>query len=274
VRFCRRLLLLAGATFLWCYFLPALPLCRYCHHLGACTDCGSAADPGHARHRPGKFAESKTSSLRGWVGGAGCSAVVVSEDGLLVAAADGGGNILIYRRYFEWMVNPELDDLTPHQHRTRHLRKHQELKEKDKGVRHAPMLARKRGAIDKRGLSTSTLPTGSVLPLHTSSGDPRMDFSPSSSCAGSHATGVRGVSVDSRSFGAYLTEHLEEEEARALDKALEWKPRYQLVATLGHAHRVRCMTWAWGDGFPVLAAGGGGSLFTCVTGTKVQILTR
>jgi hypothetical protein len=53
--------------------------------------------------RINKFTEAE-SGLRGWAGFAGCAAVAMSEKGLLLAAADGGGVVQIYRKFPDWEV--------------------------------------------------------------------------------------------------------------------------------------------------------------------------
>jgi WD40 repeat protein len=57
--------------------------------------------------------QSDISGRRGWAGGSGCSAVAVSQNGLLIAAADGGGTVVIFRKFPEWEI-PE-EDRTPRQ---------------------------------------------------------------------------------------------------------------------------------------------------------------
>lgn len=49
------------------------------------------------------------SGRKGWAGFAGCGAVAVSENGLLLAAADGGGTVVVFRKYPGWEVPPEHD---------------------------------------------------------------------------------------------------------------------------------------------------------------------
>jgi len=77
--------------------------CLQCHHANA-----SASILTHAISSINKFKDGET-GRKGWAGFAGCGAVAVSENGLLLAAADGGGTVVIFRKYPEWEVPSEHD---------------------------------------------------------------------------------------------------------------------------------------------------------------------
>jgi hypothetical protein len=148
--------------------------------------------------RINKFSDAE-SGLRGWAGFAGCAAVAMSEKGLLLAAADGGGVVQIYRKFPDW-------EGARHRH------------DDEDGPGPLPLFTVQdlsaRACISlcvPPVICTFALALG--LELEPASSPAKgMSFSPTSSYAGS---------ASGRALSAHAANN------------------YQLVATMRHAHRVR-----------------------------------